>query len=60
MSFKELLFRAKGGEDFSFNRLLDMYRPLLLKEAFDDGVVDEDLYQELCLTLFECVQTFKV
>lgn len=40
--------------------ILAMYRPLLLKESIIDGIYDEDLYQELCLTLLTCIQKFRV
>ena len=58
MSFKEILLHAKNGEAFAFQQLLGMYGPLLVKEASDEGIFDEDLYQELCLTLFDCVRRF--
>ena len=60
MNFRELLIYAKSGDQIAFQCLLDMYKPLLLNESSEDGVLDKDLYQELCLTLFDCVRRFKV
>ena len=60
MIFKELMLRAKGTDKTAIGELLTMYRPLLLKESIVDGIFDEDLYQELCLTLLSCVQKFRV
>ena len=46
MSFKDLLYCAKAGDEAAFAQILDMYRPLLLKESIINGVFDEDLFQE--------------
>ena len=51
MSFKEILLRAKAGEEPAVIALLEMYKPLLVKGAIIGGRFDEDLYQELCITL---------
>ena len=51
MNFKELLSRAKDDDLQAKEALLERYKSLLLKEAIIDNVFDEDLYQELCVTL---------
>ena len=33
---------------------------MLLKEAIVNGVVDEDLYQELCIAMLDCIQKFAI
>ena len=58
--FKNLLLRAKENDHAAFSEILAMYRPLLLKESIINGSFDEDLYQELCLTLLCCVRKIKV
>ena len=58
MTFKELLIKAKAGEQSAVEHLLIMYQPLLLKESIVDGVLDEDLYQELCIVFLQCVRQF--
>lgn len=60
MNFKELMLRAKENEKAAVDEILAMYRPLLLKESIIDGIYDEDLYQELCLTLLNCIRKFRV
>ena len=60
MSFKDLLLRAKSGDNEALTELLLMYRPLLLKESIVDGVFDEDLFQELCIVCLKCVRRFRI
>ena len=60
MNFKELLLLAKDNEALAIKQLVEMYKPLLIKESIVDGVFDEDLYQELQLTLLRCIQKIKV
>lgn len=60
MNFRALLLLAKNGDTVAVTELLIMYRPLLLKEAIIDGVLDEDLYQELCLTFLYCIDRFRI
>lgn len=45
MNFECLLLNAKAGNEDAITVILQMYRPLLLKYAIIDGVLDEDLYQ---------------
>ena len=60
MNFKELIIRAKRGENEAQEALLEMYQPLLSKEAIVDGVFDEDLYQELCMRFIRCIEKFEI
>ena len=60
MNFKELLLRAKTGEKSAVAVLLDMYKPLLIKESILEGNFDEDLYQELCIIFLKCIQFFRM
>lgn len=59
MNFKELMIRAKRGENSAQEELLDMYRPMLIKESMVDGLFDEDLYQELCYRFIRCLDKFE-
>lgn len=59
MNFKEILLQAKAGEDLAVIALLEMYKPLLIKGAIVAGRFDEDLYQELCITLIKCIKLFR-
>lgn len=60
MNFKELLLLAKESDRQAVDRILQMYKPFLVKESIIDGVFDDDLYQELCMVLLRCISTIKV
>ena len=60
MNFKEMLLQAKAGRESVVMALLELYRPLLVKYAIINGRFDEDLYQELCITLLKCIQLFRM
>lgn len=60
MNFKEILVSAKAGSSEAEERILLLYKPLLLKESIQNGIFDEDLYQELCIALLRCVRKFKL
>lgn len=60
MGFKELLLRAQGGDPRAKEEILSLYQPLLLKESMVHGFFDEDVYQELCITLLTCIQRFRI
>lgn len=60
MNFKELLLQAKDGSEVAAVEILNLYKPLLLKESLTGGIFDEDLYQELCVTLINCIHKFHI
>ena len=60
MSFEELLRKAQKNEQDAMEQLLMMYQPLLMKEAIVNGVLNEDLYQELCIVFVRCVRQFQI
>ena len=60
MNFKELLLRAHAEDQQAKEKLLSLYQPLLMKEAVINGVFDEDVYQELCITLLTCIQRIQI
>ena len=60
MNFKELLLQAKAGRETAMIFILEMYKPLLIKNSIINGSFDEDLYQELCVILVSCIHTFRV
>ena len=55
-----MLLLAKAGRESAIMDLLEMYKPLLVKYAIINGRFDEDLYQELCITLLKCIQLFRM
>lgn len=60
MNFKDKLFRAQSGDRQAEQEILEMYKPLLVKESIIDGAFDEDMYQELCLTMIYCIRKFRI
>ena len=60
MNFIELLRRAKAGDRQALDKLMAMYKFLIVKEAKVDNAFDEDLYQDLWLTFMNCVRLFNV
>lgn len=60
MNFEEILFRAKEGDSAAIEQILEMYRPLLIKNALVDGWLDEDLYQELVIETLKCIRKYRV
>lgn len=59
MTFGKLLTDAKTNTA-SQQQILEMYKPLLIKESIYDGVFDEDFYQELVEVLLRCIRTFSI
>ena len=60
MNFECLLLSAKAGNEDAITAILQMYRPLLLKYAIIDGVLDEDLCQELSIILLKAISLFRI
>ena len=60
MSFEILLRKAQKGEQDAMEQLMMMYQPLLMKESIVNGVLNEDLYQELCIVFVRCVRQFQI
>ena len=58
MTFRDLLLKAKAGDDDAITELLDIYRPLLIRTSMVNGIFDEDLFQEQCITLLKCIAMF--
>lgn len=58
--FEIVLSQAKMGDKEAIEEIYQMFRPLLVKNALDFGVFDEDLYQELCQTLLICINKFRM
>ncbi len=47
MNFKEILLRAKAGEEPAVIALLEMYKPLLVKGAIVGGRFDADQMHQI-------------
>lgn len=55
--FQRVTVASKIRRQNSHNRITDAI-PLLLKESIIDGILDEDLYQELCIVFMRCIDRF--
>ena len=60
MNFKDLLTSAKQQDNDAQIALLEMYKPMLVKASIIDGCFDEDLYQEQCIILLQCIRNFVI
>ncbi len=60
MEFEILIKSAKTGNQKTKEKIFCMYRPLLIKYAKLENGFDEDLYQELSITLLNCINHFKI
>ena len=60
MEFKELLIRAKRGENNAREELLKMYEGLIVRNSIVNGVFNEDLYQDLCYKFMLCIDKFNI
>ena len=58
--FEKLLERAKAGDKEAQEAVFRMYRLLLIKNAMEQNVFEEDLYQEFSATLLSCIRKFRV
>lgn len=59
MSFEDILWRAKDGDEWAREEIFKMYRPLLARQATMEGVFYEDLFQELSQTLVKCIINYR-
>lgn len=59
MNFERLLLQAKEGNADAVLEILEIYKPLLIKNAIVNGRFDEDLYQELAVELMKCIRYFR-
>lgn len=60
MNFETLLLKAKEKDEEAVLKIVEMYKPLLVKNSIIDGCFDEDLYQELVKELLLRIQTYKI
>lgn len=58
MEFEDILYRAQMDDKQAVKQIVEMYRPLLIKNALVDGAFDEDLHQELLVELLKCIRYF--
>ena len=59
IAFKELLVRAKRGEEKAFEELFEQFEPLVRKCSYMNGHTDEDLRQILLMEFVQAIRKFK-
>ena len=59
MEFEEILFRAQQRDKKAVERILEMFHPMLIRNALIKGIFDEDLYQELVIEVLRCIRYFR-
>ena len=60
IAFKELLVRAKRGEEKAFEDLFEQFEPLVRKCSYMNGHTDEDLRQILLMEFVQAIRKFKI
>lgn len=60
MEFREILEKAKNGDKTCKEEIWKLYLPLLYKCSMINGLFNEDLFQELSVTLILCIKKFKI
>ena len=60
MGFEQIFMEARKGDKEAVEKIFRMYRPLLVRRSMVNGFFDEDLYQELSVTLLKCIRKFHV
>ena len=58
--FRELLIKAKLGDNEATEEILELYKALIYKESVVEGMFDPDLNQLLYKTLYQCILRFKI
>lgn len=60
MCFEDILQKAQSSDKSAKLEVIEMYRPLMIKNAMVNGYFDEDLYQECVYTLLLCIDKFEI
>lgn len=60
MEFEMILQKAKEGNQAAMMEIVEMYKPLPIKNAIVKGIFDEDLYQELVKVLLFCIKRYRI
>ena len=60
MNFEKVLLQSKEGDSDAILEIIEMYKPLLIRNAIVNGRFDEDLNQELVSELLQCIQRFRI
>ena len=60
MEFRDVLSKATQGDKTAIEQLLILYKPMIDNASKVNKKLDEDLRQEILLTLFQAIPKFKI
>lgn len=60
MELKQVLALAQKGNQEAFESIFRMFDRWMKSLSRVQGNFDEDLYQELCITLYRCIKSFRI
>lgn len=60
VNFEQMLGYAKAGEKQALEELFEMYRPVLRKNSYINGIFDEELWAEQCFHFVLAVRKFEL
>ncbi|MGH4123486.1 MAG: helix-turn-helix domain-containing protein [Clostridium sp.] len=56
--FQELFILAHNGDTCAVDKILNKFKPCIIKNSIINGKFDEDCFQELNLNLIKCIYKF--
>ncbi len=56
---REIIERAQQGDKESVEKIVEMFKPLIIRNSYLNGTYNEDCFQELCIKLINCIHSFK-
>lgn len=56
---REIVECAQDGDCAAVHKILEKFKPILLKNSFVNGKFDDDCFQELNIKLIKCITNFK-
>lgn len=57
-NFGELIAAAQSGNNEAIEQIIEIYMPLISKHSYIDGVLNEDLRQEIILKVITNISKF--
>ncbi|GAB6086064.1 helix-turn-helix domain-containing protein [Alkaliphilus crotonatoxidans] len=55
---REIIEKAQEGDKAAVEKIIEMFKPLMIRNSYINGVFNEDCYQELCIRLINCIHSF--
>ena len=58
-NFKELYESTIDGDEEAIEEIIDIFKPIIYKNSYINGELDNDCVQELNIKLYLCIKNFK-